>query len=77
MLTGLYIVASIIGAWLLSYHRARLWLWTLVIGAWLVFWDWLRQPGQPIELVLTTSRIRGEEGLPHRSRWTFSAGISF
>lgn len=29
------------------------------------------------ELVLTTSRIRGEEGLPHRSRWTFSAGISF
>lgn len=55
MLTGLYIVASIIGAWLLSYHRARLWLWTVVIAAWLVFWNWLHQPGQPIELVLTTS----------------------
>jgi hypothetical protein len=29
------------------------------------------------EVVLTTSRIRGEEGLPHSSRWTFAAGISF
>ena len=29
------------------------------------------------ELVLTTSRIRGENSLPHSSRWAFSAGISF
>ena len=29
------------------------------------------------ELVLTTSRIRGEQGLPNRSRWAFAAGISF
>ncbi|MBD3670612.1 MAG: acyl-CoA dehydrogenase [Gammaproteobacteria bacterium] len=54
MLTGLYIVASILGAWLLSYHRARLWLWTLVIGLWLAFWDWLNQP---IEFILTSSWI--------------------
>lgn len=29
------------------------------------------------EVVLTMSRIRGEEGLPHSSRWAFAAGISF
>jgi len=29
------------------------------------------------ELVLTTARIIGEEGMPTRSRWAFSAGISF
>ncbi|GMV03825.1 MAG: hypothetical protein AMXMBFR53_01070 [Gemmatimonadota bacterium] len=29
------------------------------------------------EVVLTTSGIRGEPGLPHRSRWAFAAGISF
>lgn len=29
------------------------------------------------EVVLTTSGVHGEPGLPNRSRWTFSAGISF
>lgn len=29
------------------------------------------------EIVLTTSRIVGEYGMPHRSRWTVSAGLSF
>lgn len=29
------------------------------------------------EVVLSTTTIRGEEGLPHRSRWAFAAGISF
>lgn len=43
MLTTIYIIASILGAWLLSYHRARLWLWTAVIAGWLLFWDWLNQ----------------------------------
>jgi hypothetical protein len=29
------------------------------------------------EAVLTTSRIIGEHGMPKRSRWAFSAGVSF
>ncbi len=29
------------------------------------------------EVVLTTARIIGEEGMPSRSRWAFSAGVSF
>ena len=29
------------------------------------------------EVVLTTSRIVGEHAMPNRSRWTFSAGLSF
>jgi hypothetical protein len=28
-------------------------------------------------LVLTTSRIRGEQGLPNPSRWAFAVGVSF
>lgn len=29
------------------------------------------------EVVLTSARIVGEYGMPNRSRWTFSAGVSF
>jgi len=29
------------------------------------------------EVVLTSSRISGEHGMPYSSRWTFAAGISF
>lgn len=29
------------------------------------------------EVVVTTTRVHGEYGMPDRSRWTFSAGVSF
>ncbi|MBD3609791.1 MAG: acyl-CoA dehydrogenase, partial [Gammaproteobacteria bacterium] len=54
MAIGLYITISILGAWFLSYHRARLWLWTVAAGLWLGFWDWINQPN---EFILTTSWI--------------------
>lgn len=43
-------------------------------------WDTFYATGASLrlrEVVFSTSRIDGERGMPTRSRWTFSAGVSF
>lgn len=63
----------------IAYYRARSYLNDVRVGE-DRGWDGLFTAGASLrlrELVLTTSRIRGEQGLPHRSRWAFAAGISF
>lgn len=43
-------------------------------------WDGLYTTGVSLrlkEVVVTSSRIVGEYGMPNRSRWAFSAGVSF
>ena len=43
-------------------------------------WDARRTTGVSLSLrdiVVTTGHVRGERGLPNRSRWTLAAGFSF